>query len=402
MSIKTLKHITLLAAVLTLAVCSVSPNLRAAEDSTCAVSVKTGALVKLEADYILSCQYLSLSDPASGAINNVYGAPTWVVPRENALAILGLERTATCLNKSLYRTRAQQAMNYLVRVQQPDGSWYDQYSYLTPVVLSKSPTQAAEVMIAMNKLGFQANRYKAMIKGADFLLTLADPANKTGADDGLICGGLDANGNYQTWRWTSDNAFGYQALLAAARWAGIKGDLVRQQLYANAAARILDGTNLYLKDPNSAVWHVVVDANDVPIVTPHEWINYAPEMLDMPTKQARKAAIGQWIHDTLVNQPTGAAIWNDGTESDRLSPGYSFQASFVWQDLGQLNWKNIAWTWAEGSGLHQIVPDGNGIKGGWIDWVELGGAQAQWWERFIDTSFYAIASATGGYNFSPE
>jgi hypothetical protein len=37
-----------------------------------------------------------------------------------------------------------------------------------------------------------------------------------------------------------------------------------------------------------------------------------------------------------------------------------------------------------------------------VDWVETGGARAQWWERFIDTSFYNIAVSEGGYDFSAE
>ena len=32
--------------------------------------------VKMEAEYILACQYLRDGDPASGAINNVHGDPT--------------------------------------------------------------------------------------------------------------------------------------------------------------------------------------------------------------------------------------------------------------------------------------------------------------------------------------
>jgi hypothetical protein len=42
------------------------------------------------------------------------------------------------------------------------------------------------------------------------------------------------------------------------------------------------------------------------------------------------------------------------------------------------------------------------VAGGWIDWVELEptvGRQADRWQRFIDTSFYAIAAFNGGYDF---
>ncbi len=360
------------------------------------------ALVKLEADYISACQYTRDGDPASGAINNVTGSPTWVVPRENAMAILGLMQAAQCSRDTSYRTRADAAMSYLTRVQQTDGSWADQYSYATPSNLSKSPTQTAEVMIAMNKAGYRANRYSAMTKGADFLLKLQGIACKQGKDDGLIGGGLDAQGKCQTWRWSSDNAYGYQAFKAASRWARLSGDTTRQQRYDAAAAKVLKGVNTVLKDPSSAVWRVVVDKNDAPLSRPHEWINYAPQMLDLPATGVGNAAVGTWINQTLVNAATGAAVWDDATEADRLSPGYSFQASLAWIDLGQTAYRDRAVAWANASGLHQVSGDPNGIAGGWMDWVETGGAQAQWWERFIDTSFYNIAVSEGGYDFSAE
>lgn len=361
-------------------------------------------LTRMEADYILACQYINRRDPASGAINNVYGTPTWVVPRENALAILGLLQASECLNLALYRNRAQQAMKYLLKIQDADGGWFDQYSYDQPVLRSKSPTQTAEVMIAMNKLGFKRSHYFAMVKGAEFLIRLQDPANKTGQDDGLITGGLDEQGQYRTWRWTSDNAFGYQAFKAASRWARILRDKKRQLRYEDAAARVLDGINTVLKDPNSPVWHRVVDAqgNPNPDNEPHEWINYAPQMLDLPAEGVGNPEVGDWIYQTLVHQPEGGVVWNDGWGSNRLSPGFSFQASLVWIDTNQTAYKDSAWQWANSSGLHQITPDDNGVIGGWIDWKETTGNHASWWERFIDTSFYSIAVREGGFNFSAE
>jgi hypothetical protein len=45
--------------------------------------------------------------------------------------------------------------------------------------------------------------------------------------------------------------------------------------------------------------------------------------------------------------------------------------------------------------------DTKAIAGGWIDWQEFeSDEQANWWERFIDTSFYSIAAYNGGYDFS--
>ncbi len=356
--------------------------------------------VKVEADYILSAQYTKKNDPASGAINNVFGAPTWVVPRENAMAILGLARASDCLGSSIYVQRAQQAADYLVRVQGADGSWYDQYSYANAAVLSKSPTQTAEVMLAFNRLGYSRTRYVAMVNAAEFLLTLQNPANKGGADDGLVGGGKDAQGAYQRWRWTSDNSYAYQALKSAERWARTRGDGARATRYSSASARILSGLDARLKDPTSAAWYTAIDEQGVAVITQHEWINYAPQMLDLPAAGVG-TSVGTWIHQVLVNTATGAAAWNDGNEADRLSPGYSFQACLVWQDVGQQSYCDTAFAWAATSGLHQLTPDPNGATGGWVDWVEVGGSPAPVWQRFIDTSAYYILAATGGHNFAP-
>ena len=57
--------------------------------------------------------------------------------------------------------------------------------------------------------------------------------------------------------------------------------------------------------------------------------------------------------------------------------------------------------WAAGSGLWQKTEDYNGIKGGWVDWVEPT-YPAEWWLRFIDTSFYAISIMNGGYYFGTD
>jgi hypothetical protein len=125
-------------------------------------------------------------------------------------------------------------------------------------------------------------------------------------------------------------------------------------------------------------------------------------MLDVPAEGAGDPAVGDWINTVLVHQPEGAAVWNDGPQSTRLSPGYSFQACLVWIDLHQFPYFDKAVDWAHGSGLHQVTPDANGIAGGWIDWLDLPATPAQFWERFIDTSFYSIVTATDGFNFSPE
>ena len=361
-------------------------------------------LTKLEADYILACQFLKSQDPADGAINNIYGAPTWVVPRENALAILGLIEASKLLQNPEYRERAELAADYLIRVQDPtDGAWVDQYAYASPVLLSKSPTQTAEVMMAFYRLGFKVSRYAAMKHGAQFLLACQDPANKGGNDDGLLGGGKDAQGQFATWRWASDNAFAYQALKAAQAWATAQGDSAFADQCDRAASRIIQGINevLYVadrNDPDYGVWRRVVDHVGQPVDPAfHELINYAPQMLDLPARGVGSSLVGDWIHRTL-QQSDGACVWDDGAFRTRKSPGFSFQASLAWLDLGQTAFADAAKDWAEHSGLWQTTLDPNGVQGGWIDWRE-DGQQADWWLRFIDTSFYAIAVFNGGYDF---
>ncbi len=361
------------------------------------------AVINLEADYILSTQFLESGNPASGALNNVYGAPTWVVPRENALAILALIQSSKLNGNAGDLQRAQQAADYLVRVQDVDGGWFDQYSYADPYLLSKSPTQTAEVMMAFDKLGYGAARYASMKKGAEFLMLLQDPANKGGIDDGLISGGKKDDGTFQTWRWTSDNSFAYLALKAAEHWAARKGDTAFAKKAGKAANRVLSGINNYLyvsnpSDPDFGVWRRVIDENGTPVdPTYHEWINYAPQMLDLPAKGVGKKIVGEWIHNTF-QKADGSVVWDDRWFADRKSPGFSFQASLVWLDLGQKQYADAAVNWAKNSGLWQTTPDANGISGGWIDWTQ-GSETAPWWQRFIDTSFYFISVLNGGYDF---
>lgn len=377
-------------------------NLLALDASTIS-SVGVIYLIKLEADYILACQFLSPGNPADGAINDVYGAPTWVVPRENALAILGLLEAYKRLGTKTYLTRAQQAADYLVRIQDvSDGGWYDQYNYVTPALLSKSPTQAAEVMMAFYKLGYQSSRYGAMKGGAQFLLSCQNPVNKGGNDDGLIGGGKDDQGHFQTWRWASDNAFAYQALKAAESWARVAGENTFADQCRQGANGILSGINtvLYIPPgpPDGGVWQRVVDMHDVPTdPTFHDWINYAPQMLDVPAQGVGNPLVGTWIHQ-VFQTPDGACVWDDHTHNQRKSPGFSFQASLAWLDLGQSTYTTSALKWARTSTLWQITPDQNGIRGGWVDWIE-NGQKADWWMRFIDTSFYAITAHEGGYDF---
>lgn len=121
-------------------------------------------------------------------------------------------------------------------------------------------------------------------------------------------------------------------------------------------------------------------------------------MLDLPAIGVSDAKVGDWIHERL-QQSDGACVWDDGQYNGRKSPGFSFQASLCWLDLNQQQYAQKAKAWAQQSGLWQQKKDPNGIKGGWIDWIEYG-QKADWWLRFIDTSFYAISVFSGGYDFN--
>jgi hypothetical protein len=356
-------------------------------------------MAKIEADYILNCQHTDALDPAYGCFNNVAGAPTWVVPRENAMAILGLLTAEELYPGNDYSRRAGLAADYLVKVQDTDGAWFNQYHYTTPgdqqggsESLGKSPTQTAEVMIAFYKLGFDQARYLSMKKAGLYLIS----CQKKGGNGLLLGGGKDDKGEYRTWRWASDNSYAYQALKAAETWAVVSGDFRFALHCSSAAAKITSGINkiLYIRDrdnPDFGVWRRVVDGSNVPVDPDlHDWINYAPQMLDLPCLGVNNPRVGEWIHKTLSGQ-------------SRRSPGYTFQASLCWQDMAQSSYYIDGLNWALESGLWMNRPECDSVAGGWIDWSEIdvngNESRAQCHERFIDTSFYAIAAYNGGYDF---
>ncbi len=371
--------------------------------------------IEKEAQYILSCQYIKEpKNPAYGAINNVYGAPTWVVPRENAMAILGLIVASEILNNKSYLERANIAADFLLRIQDSsDGAWYNHYnctdSYIKIEDYAKSPTQTAEVMIAFYKIGYNHSRYNSMKSGAQYLIENQKVKNKGGIDDGLLCGGKDANGQYHSWRWTHDNAYAYWALKAAESWAIIESDLPFASECNDSARKILSGINETLYQKDIKVWHIAIDKNGTPLKNPHlgscldnanvypSWIQYAPQMLDLPAKGVNEKKVGEWIIKTFNSSCIGCLGYDceNKTLSKREYPGYAFQAALSLFDTGDASYANSAVKWAENSGLW------NTTHGGWIDWNEFeSGNKADDWKRFIDTSFYAIASWNGGYDFT--
>ena len=369
--------------------------------------------IRTEADYILACQYRGAGS-AFGAINNVYGPPTWVVPRENGVAIFGLLEAARVLGDEQYKVGAQCAADYLVRMQQQDGCWCNQYIYGAPTNMTKSPTQTAEVMMALFKLGYRANtadsrdRYDAMKKGAECLMSFQEVANKGGQNDGLLGGGKDADGVYRKWRWTHDNAYAYWALRMAAFWASQGGESAFAARCNSSAQQIEKGLMAHMYNASSGVWHIAIDEDGEPqwitdLENRPSWVQYAPVMLDLPLGVDRQR-VGEWIHTTL-QQDDGSVIGltSDGEgEVTRKYPGYAFQSSLVWLDTGQTDYAQAAMGWAEMSGLWQTEPDSQEITGGWVDWVEVTPnpeMRPETWERYIDTSAYAIFGWNGGYDF---
>lgn len=360
--------------------------------------------IKLEADYLVACQYLNPGDIAHGAINDVHtptAPPDYVVPRENGMAILGLLKAYEVLGDVTYLQRANLSMDYLVRVQEVDGSWRDEYDYRTPPgSLSKSPTQPAEVMMAMYMLGYRDDRYNSMKNAAQYLFL----CQNHGYQQKLICGGKDENGNLSDWNWITDNSYAYWALLAARGWALVKGETSFAQECADAAADILYGINNYFKNSFDVWWWQVVDNwgnsfNNGDII---DWLNYTPRFLDLPASGVNNSALGEWIHTTF-QEPSGngGCLWGERHPNQEY-PGMSFQAAFSWFDLGQNDYANSAINWAENSSLWQLIPDENGILGGWVDWINLNdpAVRAGSWERYVDTSFYSIGSWLGGYDFT--
>lgn len=349
------------------------------------------AQISGEAAFIRSTQFLSPGHPADGAFNDVPGAPTWVVPREMGVAMLGLLRVANAVGgeeAAADRAAVERAADYLVRVQRADGSWADQYDHAVVVVASSSPTQTAEVMIALGQAKPTPQRVEAIRRGADWLLAAASPANKTGpyADDGLVNAGMAADGSWNKgWRWASDNAFAQKALDVAAVATG-------DAKYARAATRIREGLNT-MRDPATPTWWRHVDGAHQPSAEPADWIQYAPAFV---LAVRPNATLGQWVDGTL-GRAGGAVAWEsrDGPDAGRLSPGYAFQACVIWRASGMGARCDAAIAWADASGLHDA-------NGGWIDWTEPAtGARAPSWQRFIDTSAYAIAARLGESPFDP-
>jgi hypothetical protein len=360
--------------------------------------------VRREADYILACQFTAEpGSPAYGAINDVYGKPTWVVPAENANAMLALCLASGILGDARLAERAELAADFLLRIQDADGAWADRYEYADAADRAKSPSQTAEVLIALDRLGYRDARYPSVKKGAEYLEECSLPRNKKGADDGLLCGGKGRDGRFAEWRWCHDNSYAYLAFCAASSWARKAGEEKDTVRFGNDAARVLEGLGLYVYDSASGAYCIAIDENGIEawpggLEGKPSWIRFAPVFLGLPVSDERKRAVCEWAHSAL-QQPDGSVIGYDiegGAVRVRKYPGLSFQAAIMWSACGYDNYANDAVRWAETSGLYAASPDANGVTGSFADWVEVSpdaGLEAPFWQRFIDTSYYYIEAS---------
>ncbi|MFC1755080.1 right-handed parallel beta-helix repeat-containing protein [Thermoproteota archaeon] len=369
--------------------------------------------IKIEADYILKCQIRNhpLYPQATGAINNVrgynlvYPNPDYIIPGENAMAIMGLIVASQRLNSVMYLNRARLAADYFLSVQNTDGSWYNKYDYVNGHDLGKYSRHTAEMVMAFHKLGQDVNRYISMKDAANYLVS------RFNSTFNLIDGGLDSQGSPVSQYWLTDNCFAYHAFMAAYDWAKINGEYALALQYADYAGKIISGINTYFLDANTPVWYMRLDSNGQPQENSQypSWVKYAPQLYDVPVKRVDNLDVGEWIK-TSFQQPDGSCI---GYEYDTLGnktntrkyPGHAFQSALCWQRIGgaQIDYAQDAIVWAKTSGLWQRTPDTIGVVGGWIDWIEVEpnpGAIPQDWERYIDTSALAIFAFSGGYDFN--
>ena len=330
------------------------------------------ANTSIEFQHILNCQVSDPADPAYGAINDVWGEPTWVVPGEMAVAALVLKAGG-------YLTQAKAAADYLVKVQNTDGSWCNQYDHLTAVDKNKFTRHTAQVMMLLGTIGGYST---ALSKANTWLASMQDPKVKTGVDDGLVCGGKSSTGGTYTDRWVSDNSF-------AVRAFKIAGNSV-------AANKVVNGINTYLV--NGDHWYQRITSQGRKSDGDFGWINWAPAFMNLAGDGVTyPPGLADGIRSRLqVATGTHKGAVYENAKSTKLMPGIGFQASIAWNALGKSAYSAEHTAWAENvSGLWVTTVDANGDIGGWIDWRTTSGQKAEWWQRFIDTSAYYIMTVNG-------
>jgi hypothetical protein len=310
--------------------------------------------------HILNCR-----DRTSGAINNIFGEPTWVVPGEMALAAVALKIMG-------YDEEATQACAWLASVQDPaDGAWFNQYDHETPTNAGKSPRHTAQALMAFYRCGYQ-NR-TSVENGLSYLrdciVNSCDPA------DGCLGGGKDASGAWIGTEWLSDNvyaakAFEYFGLITEANKikATIDGEFLNATL--GAWYRTKSGPG----EPYS------MDMGDF------GWINFAPANWNLDV--VYPADLTQTIKEKL-QIANGAFL--ESANSEKRMPGIGLQAHLASRAAGSDDGFSSFYDWLRNtSGLVQGGLDINGDSGGIVDWIDGNGNQAPWWERFIDTSAFVV------------
>jgi hypothetical protein len=386
--------------------------------------------VSLEANHLLNCQ--TKSGSAAGAINDAdpVNGPSWIVPRENGTAVLGLIESFKATGNAAFKDGALLAAGYLQRRQEPDGAWceyYDENAH-TVVNRNKSVSQAGSVLMAffgIKKMGWEDashQYYENAKKAAAYIIASID--NKPGTKNGLAGAGkeygsyslTDDRGSYRWngWSWVSDNCYAYIALMCMGDWAAERGDSVLAENCRRHADGVLNGINTSLKNPRNAVWYRVVGENGETVLESEKTdaLCYYPQKLDLPVPQRGREDVARWIADNLqittgpVSQGYGAFRWGNafGPQSERRSQGFALEASLALLDIpGAVSEKTrwLARSWWEAdddTGGHGQLWDTT--DGGIVDWYEPSGnpAVAPGWQKFIDTSSNCIFVYRGGFN----
>lgn len=392
-----------------------------------------------EANYILSCQ------APSGAINNVFGDPTWVKPRENGTAAVGLMEAYSATNNSAYKDGALKCLDYLKGRQEADGGWSAHYNEMINARVDRAttPSEAGSVIMAMYKaksLGWEdpAHQYYESAKAAGAFII--ECITQAGGSTGLAGAGKDYNTSTPTtsdergaykwsdWCWVSDNSYAYLGLLSLREWAVQNGDYDFARTCNQYLVGIYTGINAYLKNPSNAVWYPVVDSNGnlVSHSNKVEALCYYPQKYDIPVPQYRSENIAQWmvsnlqVTDTSVSVPRGygAFIWRDAEGGDgyhpyRRSQGYSMEAWLALVDIPgavALDARTRAQAWWESpdntNGIITVAAPvsyqlWDVIYGGIRDWydpdTETVASPA---DKFIDTSANCIHVYRGGYDYT--
>jgi hypothetical protein len=399
--------------------------------------------VTLEANYLLKCQIqdTAYGEEDRGCFNDVIpgSGPSWVVPRENGTAILGLIEAYQDRGLEAYKTSVLRAAAYLRQRQEEDGSWCENYNEVsdTRTGLNKSPSHAGSVVMAWYKMhmtGWDASNeyYAAAKKAVQYIMACVD--NKPGAQNGLAGAGKeygsgyadsDTVGSYRwsDWSWVSDNCYSYIALMCMKKWAAASDDAAFSEMCNRYAYSMLTGINTHLKKSDTPGWYRVVGGNGETVSESAkiDALCYYPQKYDLPVPEYGAEDLGVWIvnnlqltsgsddDSTAPEAGFGAFRWGDVDSAhpeyaDRLSQGFAQEAWLALVDtagdaayMARLRAKRW-WEYYRNAGATQLWDTANGGIRDWYDPSD--GSLAETWERFIDTSANCIFVYGGGYDHS--